>query len=218
MLIAENITKTYEKREVLSGVSLAIDAGDFVSIIGESGSGKSTLLNIMAGNMRPDFGRVTLDGVEISSLDEREMARLRRTSLGFVHQSLNLIPTLNAIDNILLPIYLGGGDIAAARERAMALSKTVGIENELDKLPSEMSGGQRQRVAIVRAMTHEPKILFLDEPTGSLDTRSGDEVLSLLRELNRTFGTTVVQVTHSGRAAEYGKRTIRIKDGKIETV
>lgn len=215
VLVATDIYKSYKSQQVLRGVSLEIGAGEFVSIMGESGSGKSTLLSILAGNLPADSGSVMLNGEDICKMSERALARLRRTKLGFVYQSLNLVQTLNATDNILLPLYLGGENIRRGKERMAELAKRLEISHLLSKMPQDMSGGERQRVAIARAMIHTPRILMLDEPTGSLDSRTTGEVLQLLVELKRETGVTVVQVTHSEEAALMTDRIIKIRDGRI---
>ena len=217
MLIAKKVKKSYNNREILKGVSVTIADGEFVSIMGESGSGKSTLLSILSGNAKPDSGEVTFDGFNISGASEREMARFRRTDLGFVYQSLNLISTLNAEDNILLPLYLSKEDVAEGREYMMTLAKRMNISHLLKSMPDNMSGGERQRVAIARALIHHPKILMLDEPTGSLDSKSTKEVLELLTDIHKDMKITIIQVTHSLEAAEYADRIIRIKDGEVVT-
>lgn len=217
MLIAENIVKDYNTQKVLRGVSLTVEDGEFVSIMGESGSGKSTLLSILAGNMKPDSGRVLLDGEELSSFDEKALARIRREKLGFVYQSLNLIPTLTARDNVLLPVYLAKRPVSYGKERLAFLSDQLEIEKLLDKLPSDMSGGERQRVAIARALINEPKIIMLDEPTGSLDSRTTGEVLKLLNYINEEYGISIIQVTHSLDAAKAGTRIIKVSDGQVIT-
>ena len=216
MLIARDIKKSYKNRAVLQGVSLTVRRGEFVSIMGESGSGKSTLLSILAGNLPLDSGSVMLDGEEITSASEKRLARLRRTKLGFVYQSLNLIDTLNGEDNILLPLYLGGENIRLGKYSMKRLAERLKISQLLKKMPSDMSGGERQRIAIARAMIHNPKILMLDEPTGSLDSATTKEVLRLLIELKNETGVSLIQVTHSREAAEMTDRIIKIRDGRIE--
>ena len=217
MLTAKNVKKSYKNREVLRGIDLEIKDGEFVSIMGESGSGKSTLLSILAGNLRPDEGEVAFDGFKVSSASESDLARWRRTDLGFVYQSLNLIYTLNAADNILLPLYLAGEDMVKGREYMHTLADRMGISHLLASMPDNMSGGERQRVAIARALIHKPKILLLDEPTGSLDSKSTTEVLELITDLNKQMGFAVVQVTHSYDAAKYADRIIIVKDGEVVT-
>lgn len=216
MIVAKNIFKSYNGRTVLNGVDLTVSGGEFVSVMGESGSGKSTLLGILGGNIPADSGSVELDGVRIDTCDGKALAKLRRTKLGFVYQSLNLIPTLNAYDNIMLPIYLNRGDVRSKRKELDRIAETVGIESVLTSFPEKMSGGEAQRVAIARALLHDPSVLLLDEPTGSLDSKNAIAFLELIAKLNRELGITVVQVTHSKRAAEYGTRTVYICDGSIE--
>ena len=215
MLIAEGIEKSYRSQKVLQGVDLSVAKGEFVSIMGESGSGKSTLLSILAGNMKPDAGRVLLEGEPIDAHNESALARLRRESIGFVYQTFNLLPTLSAKDNILLPWYLAGRPAAEGRERLWMLSEALEVDKVLSKMPEDMSGGERQRVAIARALINSPKILMLDEPTGSLDSRTTGEVLSLLCDIRRAQGISILQVTHSAEAARVGDRVIRICDGRV---
>ena len=218
MIQATDLHKSYGSREILRGVTLTARKGEFLSIMGKSGSGKSTLLNVLAGNLRPDSGSVLFDGEEMRDMKERRLAELRRTRLGFVYQSLNLISTLNARDNILLPLYLNRDDLKKGRETMQDMAKVLGIADLLNAFPSELSGGERQRVAIARAMVHDPSVLMLDEPTGSLDNRSTLDVMELLTNLNRQYGITVIQVTHSPQAAEYGNRIVRLSDGEIVDV
>ena len=215
MIQATDLQKSYGTRQILRNVTLCAKPGEFLSIMGKSGSGKSTLLNILAGNLRPDAGSVLLGGEEITSMSEKRLAKLRRTRLGFVYQSLNLIPTLNVRDNILLPLCLDRADLHTGREKMNDMAQLLGIDGLLRSMPNELSGGERQRVAIARAMVHDPAVLMLDEPTGRLDSRSTADVMELLCRLNREHGVTVIQVTHSQQAAEYGNRIIRISDGAI---
>ena len=215
MLVAKKVKKNYDNREVLKGIDIKISDGEFVSIMGESGSGKSTLLSILSGNDRPDSGEVSFDGFDIANADEKAMAKFRRTDLGFVYQSLNLISTLNSEDNILLPIYLSDGNVKEAREYMHKLAERMNISHLLTSMPEKMSGGERQRVAIARALIHHPKVLMLDEPTGSLDSKSTKEVLELLSDIHKEMGITIIQVTHSLEAAEYADRIIHVKDGEV---
>ena len=215
MLIAKDIVKNYKSQKVLRGVSLTINDGEFVSIMGESGSGKSTLLSILSGNMAADSGSVFLDGDDITLLTADQLAKIRREKLGFVYQSLNLIHTLSGEDNILLPAYLAKKPTQEALERMNFLADKLEISHIIKKYPDDMSGGERQRVAIARALMNEPKILMLDEPTGSLDSRTTGEVLELVRMINREFGVCIIQVTHSQEAAEVGDRIIRLNDGQV---
>lgn len=215
MLIAEKIYKSFGNNEVLHGVDLTVGDGEFVSIMGESGSGKSTLLGILAGNIQPDSGCVTLDGRDICRLNDGDLAKLRRTELGFVYQSLNLISTLRGDENILLPICLDKGDLKAARARLSELCDIMGISHVLRSFPEQMSGGERQRVAIARALIHDPRIILLDEPTGSLDSESTRGVLELLGKINKDMNVSIVLVTHSESAAGYGDRTVHLSYGRI---
>lgn len=215
MIQAKALHKSYGGRKILQNVDLYADAGEFLSIMGKSGSGKSTLLNILAGNLPPDSGSVLLDGEDVCSMNDARLSKLRRTKLGFVYQSLNLIPTLTAKDNILLPLYLDRKDLKQGREHMEELARSLDVAHLLNSFPSSMSGGERQRVAIARAMVHRPSVLMLDEPTGSLDNRSTADVMELLCRLNREHGITVIQVTHSEEAAAYGSRIIRLSDGQV---
>ena len=172
-------------------------------------------MSILSGNARPDSGDVSFDGFDIANADEKSMARFRRTDLGFVYQSLNLISTLNAEDNILLPVYLSNEDVVEARKYMLELAHRMNISHLLSSMPEKMSGGERQRVAIARALIHHPRILMLDEPTGSLDSKSTIEVLELLSDIHKEMKITIIQVTHSLEAAEYADRIIRIKDGEV---
>ena len=215
MIKAINIEKSYNGERVLFGVSLDIANTEFVSIMGESGSGKSTLLSILGGFLDADGGQVLLDGKDISKLGEQQLAKIRCTSLGFVFQGYKLIPTLTARDNILLPAVLGGKSEDELGEYMAKLTDALGISELLDKFPDQLSGGQGQRVAIARALLYKPQTLILDEPTGALDSEMEKRVMELLREINRELGTTIIQVTHSQIVADYGNRTVHLKDGKI---
>lgn len=218
MLIAKNVKKSYNNREILKGINLTVCDGEFVSIMGESGSGKSTLLAILSGNLSPDEGTVSFDGFEISSAKEEDMAKFRRGDLGFVYQSLNLISTLSAEDNILLPLYLAKADSKEGREYMKTLSNRLGISHLLASMPEDMSGGERQRVAIARALIHHPKIIMMDEPTGSLDSETTKEVLELISEIHKEMGISIIQVTHSAEAAKYADRIIYVKDGEVSSL
>ena len=215
MIQATNIKKSYNGERVLYGVSLEIKDGEFVSIMGESGSGKSTLLSILGGFLDADEGKVLLDGKDIFAMGDEQLAKLRCTSLGFVFQSYRLIPTLSARDNLLLPALLGGKKEEELEEYLATLSNALGISQLLDKFPDQLSGGQCQRGAIARTLLYQPKTIILDEPTGALDSAMEKKVMELLTRVNRELGTTIVQVTHSKAVADYGNRTIILKDGKI---
>ncbi len=215
VLKCENLSKKFGDLLVLNDVSLEIQKGSFVSIVGASGSGKSTLLTILGGIDKPTTGRVMLDDKEISSMTEKELAILRRTKLGFVFQFFNLAPYLTAEENVLLPIMLGGKITEEHRARAKELMEYLGISELKDKLPSKMSGGEQQRIAIARGLIINPEVILLDEPTGNLDSKNSEEIMNLLKRINEEFNTTIVQVTHSEHNARFANVIITIKDGKI---
>ena len=199
----------------LDGVNLAVESGEFVAIVGTSGSGKSTLLHMLGGLDRPTGGSVTVDGREIFSLRDEELTIFRRRKIGFVFQSYNLVPVLNVYENIVLPIQLDGRKVD---EQFIAkIVKTLGLDGRLDALPSQLSGGQQQRVAIARALAAAPAILLADEPTGNLDSRTSQDVLSLLKVTSQTFAQTIVMITHNEEIAQMADRIIRIEDGRIVT-
>ena len=200
---------------MLRGASLTVEDGEFVSIMGESGSGKSTLISILGGYLEKDGGRVLIDGVDISTLGERETAEMRSGKLGFVFQHFKLIPTLNVKDNLLLPAILGKKANPVNIEYTKNLASELGVSELMNKYPDELSGGQMQRVAIIRALAYRPSILILDEPTGALDSNTERRVMEVLSRINRESGTTIIQVTHSKTVAEYASRIIYIKDGEI---
>ena len=199
--------------DALAGVSVGFERGHFSAIMGPSGSGKSTLMHVLAGLDRPTSGTVTLDGVEITALGEAELTRLRRDKLGFIFQFFNLIPVLTAEENVLLPLSIAGRKPDAAwLER---LVDTVGLADRLTHRPAELSGGQQQRVAVARALVSRPAVVFADEPTGNLDSKSSAEVLQLLRAAVDEFGQTVVMVTHDAHAASFADRLIVLRDGLV---
>lgn len=216
LIEARGVSHTYNgANNVLDGVDLTVERGEFVSVLGASGSGKTTLISILGGIERPSSGSVFLDGAEITRMKERQLAVLRRTKLGFVFQFFNLAPYLTAEQNILVPVYLAGKKKKSVLSRLDYLVDFMGISHRRDALAAEMSGGEQQRTAIARALIYEPEILFLDEPTGNLDSKNAEEVMRLLSTVNSEFGTTIIQVTHSESNALYGGRIIRISDGKI---
>lgn len=200
----------------LSQLSLTIQAGEYVAIMGPSGSGKSTLLNVLGLLDRPDGGHYLLDDIDTAGLGESQLATLRSQSIGFVFQSFHLIPRLCARENIELPLMLAGMHPIERQERVASLLAELGLTNRADHKPSELSGGQRQRVAIGRAMAMSPRLLLADEPTGNLDSHSGDEVIRLLERLNREQGITLVIVTHDPRLGARARRQIQMRDGLIE--
>jgi putative ABC transport system ATP-binding protein len=197
----------------VDGATVGFPEGRFTAIMGPSGSGKSTLMHCLAGLDRPTSGSVVIDGVELSELDDAELTRLRRDKVGFVFQFYNLLPVLTAEENILLPLKLAGRD--PDPERLAQLITAVGLGDRLDHRPSELSGGQQQRVAIARALASKPAVVFADEPTGNLDSKSSDEVLKLLRHAVDEFGQTVVMVTHDPTAASVADRVVVLVDGRI---
>jgi putative ABC transport system ATP-binding protein len=197
----------------LAGVTVGFERGHFSAIMGPSGSGKSTLMHILAGLDRPTSGSVTLDGDEISGLDDAELTKLRRDKLGFVFQFFNLIPVLTAEENVLLPLSIAGRK--PDTEWFDRLIDTVGLRDRLTHRPAELSGGQQQRVAVARALASRPAVVFADEPTGNLDSKSSEEVLRLLRTAVDEFGQTVVMVTHDPEAASYADRLVVLRDGLV---
>jgi len=198
---------------ILDGVSLDVAAHETVAVTGPSGSGKSTLLGLIAGLDRPTAGSIVLDGVEITSLDENELARLRRDHVGFVFQSYHLIPTLTAIENVAMPLELAGRPHRL--ERARELLDAVGLADRADHYPSQLSGGEQQRVAIARALALRPPLVLADEPTGNLDSATGAQVIELLLALNREHGSTLVLVTHDEALAGRGQRIVALRDGRV---
>ena len=218
MITLEHVSRTFEgKRHVtaLDDVSLAIDAGDMVSIIGPSGSGKSTLLNLIGGLDRPTSGQVRIDNEVLSSLSDDGLTRVRRDKIGFIFQFFNLLPTLTCVENVGLPLHLRGWPRQKVDERAKELLTLVQLGQRMNHLPEELSGGERQRVAIARALSIYPPIILADEPTGNLDTRTGEEILALIRGLHERLRSTVVIVTHDMKVAESCPRTIALRDGRI---
>ena len=219
VLKAQGITKTYEggtSAQVLKGIDIEVGAGEFVAILGESGSGKSTLLYILAGIDTPTSGTVELAGKCLDSIKDEDMASLRRREVAFVYQYDNLVPHLTAYENITLPLLLDKKKEVEFKERIVALCNDLGIGDRLNNLPSEMSGGEQQRVAIARALAIEPKVIFLDEPTGSLDSERGRQVMEILKDINEKHGVALIMVTHSPAHAEYASRKIIIEDGQIK--
>jgi len=201
--------------EVLKGIDLTINAGEFVSIMGPSGSGKSTLLYLMGGLDKPSSGQVRIKGKDIAVLKDNEISILRRRTLGFVFQFYNLVPNLNVEDNIMLPVLLDGKRLKNYRRKLEAILEIVGLADRRRHTPRELSGGQQQRVAIARALINDPDIILADEPTGNLDTQTGKGIMELLQKINREQGKTIVQVTHSVEAAAYSQRIINLRDGKV---
>jgi putative ABC transport system ATP-binding protein len=219
-LVTEEVRKTYAGGEApveaVRGVSLTLEAGDFVAVMGPSGGGKSTLLHLCGAMDRPTAGRVLIEGVSLGSLSDDELTKLRRERVGFVFQFFNLLPTLTVLENITLPLLLARGDVGEAEARAEGLAARVGLGHRLKHFPPQLSGGEMQRTAIARAVIHRPALLIADEPTGNLDSENGARVLQLLRELNEEMGLTVLLATHSHETAAAARRVIHIRDGLIE--
>jgi putative ABC transport system ATP-binding protein len=220
MLELRDVAKSYRQgpREVhaVRGVSLRIEPGEMVVLLGPSGSGKSTLLHLLGGLDRPTSGTVLFEGRDLASLPDDELTRLRRDRIGHVFQFFNLLPTLTAAENVALPMLLGGGRERESMDRARAALRDVGLDARADHYPEEMSGGEQQRAAIARALAVRPSVLLADEPTGNLDSATGREVLGTLRGLTRDGTRSIVMVTHDEQAALVGDRRVRLRDGRIE--
>lgn len=200
----------------VDGVSLAAKRGEFIALLGASGSGKSTLLNLIAGLDRPDSGAIVVDGQNLAAMDSGQLARHRRHTVGMVFQSFNLVPTMTLYENVELPMRFAETARRERKSRALEALRRVGLSDRMNHRPSEMSGGEQQRAALARALVNEPRILLADEPTGNLDSKTGTEIMDLIRELNRTLEMTVVMVTHERPLAErYAGRLIFLGDGKL---
>lgn len=217
ILQVQSLKKIYGSGETavhaLDGVNLSVEKGEFVAIVGTSGSGKSTLLHMLGGLDRPTSGTVTVDGRELSSLKDEELTIFRRRKIGFVFQNYNLVPVLNVMENIVLPIRLDGKAVDEAY--VQEIIQVLGLEKKLHNLPSNLSGGQQQRVAIARALAAKPAIILADEPTGNLDSKTSQDVLGLLKVTSERFSQTMVMITHNEEIAQLADRIIRIEDGKI---
>jgi putative ABC transport system ATP-binding protein len=216
MIRCEGLTRTYPSGggtlTVLKNITLSVEPGGFLAIVGPSGSGKTTLLGLLAGLDQPSTGTVTLDGVRLGALTEDGRARLRGERVGFVFQSFQLVPTLTALENVLVPLeLLGRPDVARARR----LLADVGLAGREHHYPAQLSGGEQQRVALARAFVNTPRILFADEPTGNLDAATGATIIALMNQLNQANGTTLVLVTHDQLLADRARRTVRLADGEI---
>ncbi|MGI6586399.1 MAG: ABC transporter ATP-binding protein [Gracilibacteraceae bacterium] len=216
---AINLCKTYKMGEisieVLRGVNFAVNQGEYVSLMGPSGSGKSTLLYLLGGLDKPTSGGIKLKGRELALMKDKEESEMRRREIGFVFQFYNLVPNLNLEENIMLPILLDGKKLKQYKNRLDEILELVGLSDRRRHTPRELSGGQQQRVAIARALVNDPDIILADEPTGNLDSKTGTEILELFKRINKEKGKTIVQVTHSHEAAQYGTRIINVKDGRV---
>lgn len=221
ILTVENLTKSFPSGDrlltVLNEVSFSINRGISCAVVGPSGSGKTTLLGLCAGLDKPSSGAVSLNGKEISTLPESDLSKVRNEQIGFVFQSFQLIPTLTAIENVMVPVELRGIPYKKAEARALSLLKQVGLQDRIHHYPTQLSGGEQQRVGLARAFIHQPDILFADEPTGNLDGETSHQIEELLFDLNRAKGTTLVIVTHDRELAEKCDRIIELKNGSVES-
>ncbi len=204
-----------KETKVLDNISLEIEEGEFVSLMGASGSGKSTLLYLIGGLDNPTEGEIYINGEDINKMKEKNLSKLRRKDIGFVFQFYNLVQNLSVEENIMLPVIMDGKKEKDYKERLNKILKIIGLEDKRKSLPNELSGGQQQRVSIARAIILNPSIILADEPIGNLDSKSGEEVMELFKKINEDEKITILQVTHSEDSAKYGNRLIRLKDGKI---
>ena len=219
VLVMKNLTRVFQigkhKVHALKQTDIAINKGEFIAIMGPSGSGKTTLLNLIGCLDKPTNGNVILDGMDITKLDENELSRIRREKIGFIFQDANLMPILNAIENVELPMECNGTLKAERIKRAKELLKLVGLEERMKQRPNQLSSGEKQRVAIARAFANKPSIILADEPTGNLDSDTGSYIMELLKRLNQNIGTTIIIVTHDENMAFYADKKMVIRDGKI---
>lgn len=215
ILSGNSLSKFFGDLEVVKGVNITVAAGEFVCLTGKSGSGKTTLLSLLSGLEYPSAGTVTLDGKDISTVTEDELALFRREHVGFIFQSFNLIPTLNAWENVALPLFPVKMSGTVMRARATDLLERMEIGNRIDHLPAALSGGEKQRVAIARALINNPRIIFADEPTGNLDSVTGKMIMDIIKKLNREYGMTILMVTHDNEIAKASDRLIRMHDGEV---
>jgi putative ABC transport system ATP-binding protein len=219
IIVVDNVQKTYRIGKVdvpaVRGVSFAVEPGEFISIVGPSGSGKSTLFYMLGGLTKADSGRVIVDGADFAMLSDGERTKLRKRKIGFVFQKFNLLPTLDARGNIEIAQDIAGKDARIDPEFFKKITELLGIAKRLDHRPSEMSGGEQQRVALARALINQPAIVLADEPTGNLDTKNSDAVLSMLRQSNKELKQTVLMITHNPEAAKYGDRILHMRDGEL---
>jgi len=214
-----NLNKSFkvgkENLKVLKDINFNVEEGEFISIMGPSGGGKSTLLYLLGGLDKPTSGTVSIEGKDISLIKKKEISWLRRNKMGFVFQFYNLVPNLSVEDNILLPIILDGKKLKDYNKKLEEILDIIGMQDKRKLTPRELSGGQQQRVAIARALIFEPEIIFLDEPIGNLDSKTGTDIMKLFKKINQEYGKTLIQVTHSAEAAKYGTSIIKLIDGEI---
>ncbi len=215
----QNLTKTYgqggSEIHALSEINLEIRNSEFVAIMGPSGCGKSTLLHLIGALHQPSSGDILLNNKALEGLSDEELTRIRRQDIGFIFQFFNLIPILNALENVALPLILDGMKTEDAHKKAQTWLEKVGLGNRMTHTPNQLSGGQQQRVAIARALSHDPEFILADEPTGNLDSKSADEIAQLLREISEDLGKTIIMVTHDPRMSSFANRIVHLKDGKI---
>ncbi len=218
----EDVSRIYrmgeEEVRALQGVTLDVYAGEYISIMGPSGSGKSTLFNMIGGLDRPSTGDVVVQGVRLSRLNRTQQARLRNRYIGYIFQTYNLVSVMTALQNVYLPMLLGGMDIEASRDKAAALLGDVGLADRYDHRPDQLSGGQQQRVAIARSLANDPVIILADEPTGNLDTNTGHEIIEMLSRISRERGVTIISATHDHKMLQVSDRVVTIRDGMIEKI
>jgi ABC-type lipoprotein export system ATPase subunit len=215
LLAGENLSKKYGALEVVKGVSISVNAGEFVCLVGKSGCGKTTLLSLLSGLEHPTTGRVILDGKEMNGASEDQLALFRRQNVGFIFQSFNLIPTISAWENVALPLFPLKMTGEERKRRATELLEQMELGHRMDHLPAALSGGEKQRVAIARALINKPKIIFADEPTGNLDSATGDAIMDILNRLHTQEGVAILMVTHEAELAKTAERLIRMHDGEV---